>query len=376
MLHHYHLQMNIYIIIPSAFSSALSMGQGFIASLMLIGSSAVGAMFSLLVQSYIISYARNDNFIAIDISSYVVNVFFFISLIGLVGNGIFSYATSKHYYLLAIAGRLLAGTTFCEPITLFVVSSSTAITRRSAAAVYLKASSAFGMILGLFVGSIIYTAPFTVILDGFEIYINCETIYGLILCGLWTLILGSVINLCFIIPQRGKDSSDRNTNSVNGSKIQSNVDSPGSSDTPYNEEDPEGPSKEVAPFRKLHRLTEDSGNTIDHFDRRHIPESGSNVRNFISNWNRAFKMTFRSTSLPVCFLLLFFSSAITEMILNSLCLTMSHHFGWSYRLSGLCLTALSVLIILSNALVYYWTEYSEERVLMKVSGSLSMIHST
>ncbi len=307
-----------------------------------------------------------------DGSPHLIHVFFLIAIFGIVGNAIFSYAMSKNYYYLAILGRIFVGITICEPITLFAVSTSAKNNVRTASAVYLKASSVIGMIMGLFVGSVVYITPFNFTLSCYEIAVKGETFQGFILFCLWTLIFGYAINSCMILPKRRKYSLGYDKAQLNNEmKVKTHIDSPGSSDSPNYEENVEGHSPNaLGPFHKLHKMTEDSENTIERSDRRLTPKATSNVRIFISNWNRAMKMTHRSTSLPVCFLLLFYTSAIHEMIFNSFSLTASLHFGWNYRLSGLCLTCLSVLIIPCTAFFYHLTEMSEERAILKVSGGL------
>jgi len=354
--------MNMYVIVPSALSSAISMGQDFIVALSLMGSSVLGAMLSLLVQTNFISNVRDDKLL----SSNIANVFFAIAIMGMLGNAVVYYGISTNDYRLTIAGRILVGTTFCEPITQFVVSTSTKNNIRAASSVYFKASSVMGMILGLLIGSTVYIAPLSFQLDGYEIDIKVDTIQGLIFFSLWTFIFGYVINFCLIMPRGVTYSVDGNTQTGNDMKGRSHMDSPGSSDSPTYEEDIEGRFQDLGPFHKLHKLTEDSENTMEHSDRRHNVKATSNIRIFISNWNKAIKMTLRSASLPVCFLLLIYTSAVHEMILNSFTLTMSLHFGWNYLSSGLCLTLLALLIIPITALTFRWTEASEERLLLKV----------
>jgi len=355
----------MYIIVPTVFR----IEQDVVTSLTLIGSSIVGAIFSLLIQTYITSLVRNDDVLVMDGSIYFTKVFLCISTIGVLGNLLFSYATSTNRYLLTIIGRFFIGMTFCETITLAIISSAVKITHIAAAAVYFKLSSVIGLILGLLIGSLVHNIPFTVIVHGIDLTITCETIHGFIVLGLWTLILGSTIRLCLLMPKRTTKYSEINTKPVNAA---TNIDSPGSSDSPYQEEDNEGRSQELTPFRKLHKLTEDSENLIDRIDGHHSPQSSSKFKTFLSYWNRALKISLRSASLPISFLLIFISSAITEMILTSFCLTMILHFGLSTRLSGLCLAALSTLIIPSSALAYSWTEFSEERLLIKVSAISAM----
>jgi hypothetical protein len=184
-----------------------------------------------------------------------------------------------------------------------------------------------------------------------------ESIQGLIFSSFWLFIMLYSFKLCLLAPKIRKVTEPVDPNEYNANLSGRNLlDSPGSDNVP---------------FHKLHKFTEDSENTTERLAGQHESEASSPLRSLLSNWKRSMKMTVRSTSLPSCFYILFYSSTIHEMILISFPMTMNLHFGWNSRTGGLFVTLLYLVIIPTTIFTQKWIEGSTDRVLLKVSDCSS-----
>jgi hypothetical protein len=328
-----HLQVNYYIVAPTANRYAILLGTNGAFGATLVGASSLAAIFAAFLYSF--WYTKSS----------FRSALFFSALLPCLGNLLYGLAISFNSMQVAFWGRILVGFGSAEVVNRQLISACVSFRSMTAASALFVAAGAIGMSVGPLLAAILdMTAGRNNDVDiylpwlpeGGIIY-NHVTAPGFVMAGLWCL---EILALVFLFQE-----PDR----INGSGIQKKGLTRFESELKGNSNDTEYGVATLAVAPRSASLSKEGV-----------------VQTVWTEIITVKKLIFDNMALPVTFLLFGYIELVDEVLISSCAMVCKRYFNWSASRAGLLIASLGSLVLPAHYVVERASRRYKERTIMKV----------
>jgi Sugar (and other) transporter len=342
------LQVNYYIVAPTANHYAILLGADGAFGATLVGASSFSAMFGAVLYS--LWYTRSS----------FRSALIFSAACPFVGNLLYALAISYKSLPLAIFGRVLVGFGSAEVVNRQLIAACVSFRYMTEASALFVAISAVGMSLGPLMAAILdmvsgrdtkvdIELPF---FPAGGIIFNHVTSPGYIMACLWMLEMVALVVL-FREPERINGILEPSS-ALTGFELEKNCD-----------------VEFVSDYGSTTILEVDPPKPPPTFETNSKP-SGC-WRTLSRELVKAKSLVFSNMALPLTLLLFGYVELVDEVLISSCSMVGHRYFSWHGSTAGLLIASLGALVLPAHFLVERASRSLDERAILKVCGSRLII---
>lgn len=343
------LQVNYYIIAPTANHYALLLGTDGAFGSTLIGASSLSALFAAFLYSY--WYTKSS----------FRSALLFSAICPCLGNLLYAAAISYESMAIAISGRIMVGFGSAEVVNRQLISACVSFSSMTRACALFVAAGAIGMGLGPLMAAVLeYMAGTNLAVDlklplmaKGGIIVNHVTSPGLVMAALWLLELLAIAFL-FREPQR-----------INGGGAVER-------DSIYSDRSIEygTPTKYGSGTISFSSFVESEKESFLSRDSDTFPVA-KHPTSFGSRLSYIYSLVFHNVALPVTLFLFSLIELVDEVLISSCSMVCRRYFGWKGSVAGFLIASLGSLVLPAHYFVERASRFYSERRIMKVGSLLA-----